>query len=225
MAKKNSLGVYGPEPAINAYFNPAKNTLEEMIKLFRQGGGYGAGQNAIIDAQANQAQAKAASDAVASGMSSGSLATSTGTRIASDTAKAKLGVEDTRTNFLAQAMQALSSLYGQFGGIASQERMQTEALKKQSAIADMNAAVSLMGRQTSNQGAGGGMSGWDNNWGQPALGSSSDSQGYNQPNFGSQWNQPEGGGYASLAPTDYAGYQISRAGAPWQAYTPDKLWE
>jgi hypothetical protein len=112
-----------PNTGLSNYFGPAKNALQDMIKLFRQGGGYGAGQNAIIDTAANQAQAKAASDAVASGMSSGSLASSMGQRISSDTAKAKLGVEDTRTNFLAQAMQALSALYGQFGGYDSQERM------------------------------------------------------------------------------------------------------
>jgi len=163
---------------LNSYMQPAQKTLEDMIKLFRQGGGYGAGQNAIIDTQANQTQAKAASDAVASGMSSGSLAASTGARIASDTAKAKLGVEDTRTNLLAQAMQALSQMYTNFGGMNSQERMQQEALKKQGAIADMNAAVSLMNSPQSRPTAPG--FGSNNFWGDqtPAVGT-----GYNSPQY------------------------------------------
>jgi hypothetical protein len=176
-----SLG--GSSGGLSSYFNPAKQTLQDMINLFRQGGGYGAGQNAIIDTQANQAQAKAASDAVASGMSSGSLAASTGARIAGDTAKAKLGVEDTRTNFLAQAMQALSQMYGQYAGMNSQERMQKEALAKQGAIADMNAAVSLAGQKKPQKQY---MSPWDTSWGQTTPNSSPDSQGYNQPNYGFQ---------------------------------------
>ena len=56
-------------PAVNplqASLTAATDPLAEMVKMFRQGGGYGAGQNAILDTAASQAQAKAASDAVAS---------------------------------------------------------------------------------------------------------------------------------------------------------------
>jgi hypothetical protein len=142
------MATQGSGNTLSSYFNSSKNALEEMVKLFRQGGGYGAGQNAIIDEQANQTQAKAASDAVASGMSSGSLATSTGARIASDTAKAKLGVEDTRTNMLAQAMQALSNMYTQYGGMSSQEN----TAKNQLRAGQQNQAWSQP-----NKGAGGGI--------------------------------------------------------------------
>lgn len=91
-------------------FTGAEQPLQQAIESFRPGGGFGAGQNALLEDEARRAQANALAEQVASGMSSGSLATSTGLRVASDLSKAKLGVEDTRTQFLNQALQALSGL-------------------------------------------------------------------------------------------------------------------
>lgn len=100
-------------------FNRAADPLNEAVNLFRVGGGYGAGQNAILEDQARRAKAEALLNQVNSGISSGSLATSTGLRIGSDLAKAKLGVEDSRTQFLNQALQALSGLRTQQAGVTA----------------------------------------------------------------------------------------------------------
>ena len=90
--------------------------LQQNIQDFQPGGAFGRGQVAMLEADARRAGASATAQQVASGMSSGSLATSTGLRINSDLSQAKLGVDDTRMQFLAQARQALSGLQGQQAG-------------------------------------------------------------------------------------------------------------
>ena len=90
--------------------------LQQNIQDFQPGGAFGRGQVAMLEADARRAGAAATAQQVASGMSSGSLATSTGLRINSDLSQAKLGVDDTRMQFLAQARQALSGLQGQQAG-------------------------------------------------------------------------------------------------------------
>ena len=97
-------------------FTAAAQPLEQAVELFQPGGGYGAGQRSLLEEQAKQAQAQALANQVASGMSSGSLATGTGLRVKRDLAQSLAGVEDTRTQFLAQALQALSGLRGQQAG-------------------------------------------------------------------------------------------------------------
>jgi hypothetical protein len=84
--------------------------------MFAVGGGYGAGQRSLLEQQAKQAKAEALTNQVASGMSSGSLATATGLRVNKDLSQGLLGVEDTRTQFLNQALQALSALQAQQAG-------------------------------------------------------------------------------------------------------------
>lgn len=93
-------------------FASAEKPLREAVNMFQVGGGYGEGQRALLQDQAKQALAEAMTNQVASGMSSGSLATSTALRTKSDLAKNLAGVEDTRTQFLTQALQALSGLRG-----------------------------------------------------------------------------------------------------------------
>jgi len=97
-------------------FTAAAKPLEQAVGMFQPGGGYGAGQRSLLEEQAKQAQAQALANQVASGMSSGSLATGTGLRVQRDLAQGLAGVEDTRTQFLAQALQALSGLRGQQAG-------------------------------------------------------------------------------------------------------------
>ncbi len=94
-------------------FNQAAQPLQQNIQAFQPGGSFGAGQIATLEDEARRAGALATSQQVASGMSSGSLATSTGLRISSDLTKAKLGVEDTRMQFLARARESLAGLRGQ----------------------------------------------------------------------------------------------------------------
>lgn len=94
----------------------AEAPLQESIGMFRKGGGYGAEQMALIEDEAKQARAEALAEQVKTGMSSGSLATSTGLRSAADVTKAKLGVEDVRTQFLSQALSQLAGLRGTQAG-------------------------------------------------------------------------------------------------------------
>ena len=94
-------------------FQGAADPLQQAVSSFQPGGSFGAGRIADLEAGARKSKALAMSNQVASGMSSGSLATSTGLRVDADLAQAKLGVEDTRTQFLNQARQALSGLRGQ----------------------------------------------------------------------------------------------------------------
>jgi len=95
-----------------AQFSAAEQPLQQAATMFAPGGSYGAGQRAILEENARQAAAEAASNQVASGMSSGSLATSTGLRVKRDLAQSLAGVEDQRTQFLTQILSALSGLRG-----------------------------------------------------------------------------------------------------------------
>ena len=96
-----------------ATYTAAEEPLREAVQMFQTGGSYGEGQRALLRDEAKQAMAEAMTSQVASGMSSGSLATSTAMRAKSDLAKNLAGVEDVRTQFLTQALQALSGLRGQ----------------------------------------------------------------------------------------------------------------
>lgn len=94
-------------------FTAAAQPLEEAVEMFQPGGGYGAGQRGLLTERARQTKAEALSRQVASGISSGSLATGTGLRIERDLTQGLAGAEDVRTQFLTQALGALSGLRGQ----------------------------------------------------------------------------------------------------------------
>ena len=89
-------------------FSAAQQPLQQAVQMFQPGGGYGQGQATLLRDEARRAGAEATTQQVASGMSSGSLATGTGLRIKKDLAQGLAGVEDQRTQFLAQALQMLS---------------------------------------------------------------------------------------------------------------------
>lgn len=91
-------------------FTAAAQPLQQAAQMFQPGGSYGQGQQTLLREQARQAQAQATTRQVASGMSSGSLATGTRLRSERDLATGLAGVEDVRTQFLNQALQALSGL-------------------------------------------------------------------------------------------------------------------
>ncbi len=93
-------------------FTTAEQPLRQSVEMFQPGGGYGQGQAALFRDEARRAGAEATSQQVASGMSSGSLATGTKMRTERDLATGLAGVEDVRTQFLNQALTNLSGLRG-----------------------------------------------------------------------------------------------------------------
>jgi len=93
-------------------FGAATKPLQESVAMFQPGGGYGRGQELLLRDEARRSKAEATTQQVASGMSSGSLATGTKLRVDRDLATGLAGVEDVRTQFLNQALQMLSNLLG-----------------------------------------------------------------------------------------------------------------
>lgn len=93
-------------------FTAAEEPLQQAVQMFQPGGGYGRGQETLLREEARRAGAEATAQQVATGMSSGSLATGTGLRIKRDLATGLAGVQDVRTQFLTQALQALSGMRG-----------------------------------------------------------------------------------------------------------------
>lgn len=91
-------------------FSAAEEPLQQAVQSFQPGGGYGQGQAMLLRDEARRAKAEATASQVATGMSSGSLATSTGLRVGRDLATGLAGVEDVRTQFLSQALRDLSGL-------------------------------------------------------------------------------------------------------------------
>jgi len=142
----------------------AEQPLQQNVQMFQPGGGYGQGQATLLQDQARQAQAEALSSQVASGMSSGSLATSTGLRVKKDLATGLKGVEDTRIQFLAQALQSLSGLRGQrsqtlattsdptYGArMANQQQQDANAAQQAIQVIKNNAAMQIAYMQTEAQ--------------------------------------------------------------------------
>ena len=101
-------------------FTAAEQPLQQAAQMFQPGGGYGRGQETLLRDEARRAGAEATSRQVASGMSSGSLATGTGLRIKRDLATGLAGVQDQRTQFLNQVLQNMSGLRGQQAGLTAQ---------------------------------------------------------------------------------------------------------
>ncbi len=101
-------------------FTAAEQPLRQAVTSFQPGGGYGRGQRTLLRDEARRAGAEATAQQVASGMSSGSLATGTKLRTERDLATGLAGVEDQRTQFLNQALSQLSGLRGQQASITAQ---------------------------------------------------------------------------------------------------------
>ena len=101
-------------------FSAAEKPLQQAATAFQPGGTYGKGQKTLLRDEARRAQAEATSQQVASGMSSGSLATGTKLRTERDLATNLAGVEDQRTRFMNQILQSMSGLRGQQAGITAQ---------------------------------------------------------------------------------------------------------
>jgi len=97
-------------------FAEAEAPLIEARGMFAPGGGYGAGQMALIESEAKKSRAGSMWDLIKSGMSSGTAAGGVSTAIGKNVATAKLGVEDERTRNLMNVLSQLSGLRGQAAG-------------------------------------------------------------------------------------------------------------
>lgn len=94
----------------------AETTLKGAADIFAPGGSYGAGANAIIQGQSQQAQASALSNLVSTGMSSGTNALGSKARISADATKARLGVADERSKMYANVLAQLAGLKQNMAG-------------------------------------------------------------------------------------------------------------
>jgi len=103
----------------------AETGYGELAQIYAPGGTYGAGQIATIEREKARGVATAQAGAVASGMSSGSMAQGLGARATREATQAKLGVEDVRADKYAGVLQGLASLRmasaGQMGSMAANE--------------------------------------------------------------------------------------------------------
>lgn len=97
-------------------YGQAEQPLLEAKELFAPGGGYGAGQTALIESELKKRGAEATAGMVASGMSSGSMAAGLSARLGEVGTRAKLGVEDVRTQQLANVLAGLSGLRAGYAG-------------------------------------------------------------------------------------------------------------
>lgn len=104
------------QEAARAQYGRAEEPLQEARELYAPGGGYGAGQMAIIESELKKRGAEATAGMVAAGMSSGSMAAGLSARLGAEGARAKLGVEDVRTQQLTNVLAQLSGLRAGYAG-------------------------------------------------------------------------------------------------------------
>jgi hypothetical protein len=97
------------QKASQAKYAEAESPLISLQGEFAPGGTWQKGQNLIAEQAGNKAGAAGMSQLVSTGMSSGSLAVGLGSRIASDVANVKTGIEGTR---LTNLMDIIKSLAG-----------------------------------------------------------------------------------------------------------------
>ena len=104
-------------------FLGAETPLQERVGMFQPGGGYGAGQRAIIEQQAKEALGAGQTSLVQTGMASGSTMAGLHGLVSAKAGEMELGVEDVRIENLSRALEALSNLRGAAAGtlLAAQE--------------------------------------------------------------------------------------------------------
>lgn len=109
----------------------SERPLQEAKKLFEPGGGYGAGQIALIEEEAQRTKAEALTNFIKTGMSSGSNVAGLRARVGKDVTTAKLGVEDVRMENLANILAQLSGLRSSSAQAGMQNEIQQEAIGAQ----------------------------------------------------------------------------------------------
>lgn len=91
-------------------FGLAERPIQEELRLYAPGGGYGAGQRGIAEEQMRTGRAEALHRLVTTGMSSGSLATGVQMQARRGLEQAYRGIEDVRTERYSGALGRLASL-------------------------------------------------------------------------------------------------------------------
>jgi len=97
-------------------FGKAEKPIQETVESFRPGGGYGAGQHAIIEREAREALGAGQASLVQTGMASGSTMAGLHGLVKARATEQTLGVEDVRTENLSNALMALSNLRASAAG-------------------------------------------------------------------------------------------------------------
>jgi hypothetical protein len=184
MAYNQPTGSMGTLPSKTASYNDwmktmkgAETTLTGAANAFAPGGSYGAGANAIIQGQSQQAQASALSNLVSTGMSSGTNALGAKARISADATKARLSVADERSKMYANVLTQLAGLKQNMAGgqlnwaeLNQRGNIANEQMNLQKWLTTTNNAM----RMPQDQGAGGGLpafnTGGYNPWGPTTKG-------------------------------------------------------
>ena len=134
-------------PSGEPYNLEVPSEYTEAVNLYRPGGGYGAGQNALIAEAEKKDVATGLSQGIASGMSSGSYAQGLQSAARRTATTARLGVEDVRTQNLAAALSArgLVSADLQKAGLSAATTLAVNQLSfaTQKEIANLNNATTL----------------------------------------------------------------------------------
>lgn len=137
----------------------AQSTLQNEADIFAPGGSYGAGQNAIIQGQSQQAQASALQNLISTGMSSGTNALGAKARISADATKARLSVADERSKMYANVLTQLAGLKQNMAGgmqgwaqLNQDKTLATDKMDLEKWLATTNNALK-MNQQTSAQNA------------------------------------------------------------------------
>jgi hypothetical protein len=100
----------------------AETPLTTARALYEKGGGYGAGQRALIEEEGQKTRAGVLARMVSSGMASGTNIAGTNVAIGRGMTTQKLQVEDVRTERLGDILKSLSALRGQAAGVMGTTR-------------------------------------------------------------------------------------------------------
>lgn len=96
-------------------FGRAETPLQELKSYYAPGGGYGAGQQEIIEEEGRKTLAQGLHNLVATGMSSGSLATGLRAQVGRGITRGKIAIEESRAKQFAETLTGLSRLRAGFG--------------------------------------------------------------------------------------------------------------
>lgn len=142
----------GRQKQMTTEFGLAEQPLLETKALYAKGGEYGAGQRGIAEEQFRKSRAEALHNLVASGMSSGSLATGINIAARGGLEQAYRNIEDIRTERYSDALSRLSTLRAGLGQLYGTVQEPSYAPAAGAFTSIYGADVGLTGQQTGIQG-------------------------------------------------------------------------